>query len=143
VNGIIGGLATLFVVWSESQTFGSVLMQWLPGAVLAGGVAARVTYSTRQVTFGVLAGLLSAFGFYVVTLPLLSKYPFLWPLLPYLPTFSTAPLFFDAMSLTEADYTLNRTVVLALGGALLCSSFYALRNTERLLLGSLSRKGTS
>jgi hypothetical protein len=134
----IGLAGSVLVAMATGTALTTIVLRWLPGALLATGLAVRVAYSTREVVFGLVAGLIGGYGLRLASLSLLMQHPYTWPVLPYLSQYDV--LLYLPKLLPTSDYALNRWLVSALGLALFISAFFTLRSPERLL-GKSSRNG--
>lgn len=135
-------LAAVFAVGAAIATAGSLAVlglsgtgsllqaeiRWIAPAVFLMGVAAFGTLMTRQGAYGTLLATLMWGGMLFGGDPLLTRFPFLWPLHVYLqPEATPASL-----------YLANRLTLFVLGLAFIALAAWTTRDEERLL-GSPTR----
>ncbi len=127
---LAGNLAGLTFPGSEGLPL--ALARWAAPSVCLTGVALFTTELTRQGTFGALLSTLLWGGMLFGGDPLLTRWPFLWPLHAYLQPEAVSP----------AVYALNR-VTLALAGLALIALAVHLTHDEEHMLGirRVGRKG--
>jgi hypothetical protein len=100
-----------------------MLSQWLAPAILLSGIGMAITLISRQALFGVLMTMLIWFAMLLVGDGLVARWPFAWPLHPYL-----RPETFGA-----TIFWLNRAFLTLAGAGLMVLAVRQLRDAERVL----------
>ncbi|MBK9050820.1 MAG: alpha/beta fold hydrolase [Chloroflexi bacterium] len=131
VQGAIG-LVGMFVarqVAGVDEALWVSLARWLVPLITLTGVGLFITLMSRQTAFGVAMTGVLWFALLAFGDGLIARWPFLWPIHLYL----------SPITLSLADYALNRGVVLLAGLGFFLLALRQLRDEERVLLGTHRR----